>query len=82
MKTIRNLRGSWPSWCADIADNGQVVFIYIRHGEVRIGEGPTEEAASSAAVEVASGPGYAGVTDVVDALNVLRGRGYHYVTPR
>jgi len=77
---IRNLRGSWPQWCADL-DDGRAVFIYIRYGEVRVGVGDSEQTASYAAVEVRDGPEFAGVTDVLVALNVLRELGYHYVCP-
>lgn len=77
---IRNLRGSWPEWCADL-DDGQVVFVYIRYGEVRVGVGDTEQSASFAAIDCRSGDDFAGVVDVLVALNVLRELGYYYVCP-
>jgi hypothetical protein len=77
---IRNLRGNWPSWCADL-DDGRVVYIYIRYGVVRVGVGTSDTHASDVAEEVRSGDDYAGVTDVLTALNVLAEMGYHYACP-
>ena len=77
---IRNLRGSWPQWCANL-DDGRVVFVYIRYGGVRVGVEWTEQKASDVAEEVADGPEYAGVTNVLVALTVLQKQGYYYVCP-
>lgn len=77
---IRNLRGSWPNWCADL-DDGRVVFVYVRYGEARVGVGANENDASSVAEEVDEGDQYAGVTDVLVALTVLQRQGYYYVCP-
>jgi hypothetical protein len=77
---IRNLRGNWPNWCADL-DDGRVVFIYIRYGEVRVGVGTSDTHASEVAKIARSGDEYGGVTEVLTALTVLDEMGYHYVCP-
>jgi hypothetical protein len=78
MIIIRNLRGSWPTWTADL-DDGRKVFIYIRYGEIRIGVGVTREAARDAAEEVPNEWDLGGVSDCLDALVALRKHGYHFV---
>jgi hypothetical protein len=77
---IRNFRGSWPSWCADV-EGGETVFIYIRYGEIRIGVGNSEQEASDNAVEVPNEWGLGGVSDCTDALVALRKNGYNFVAP-
>ena len=77
---IRNFRGSWPDWFADL-DDGRFVYIRIRHGYVFVGVGATQELAMGASEEVKSSPDYAGVSDAVDALVILREQGYYYVSP-
>jgi len=77
---IRNLRGNWPEWCVDL-DDGRVVFIYIRYGEVRVGVGPSEVEASNVAEEVREGEKYGGVVGVFEALELLQELGYYYVCP-
>jgi len=77
---IRNFRGSWPNWVADL-DDGHFVFIYIRYGEVRIGRGPTVDEASEAAIEVENKWDLGGVSNCLDALVALQANGYYYVAP-
>ncbi|SRR5258708_30468965 len=77
---IRNLRGSWPNWFADLGD-GRTVYVRIRHGEFSVGVGKTKEEAESAAEVVNRHDSFAGVSDVVDALVGLRNRGFDYVCP-
>lgn len=78
--TIRNLRGAWPNWFADL-DDQRVVYVRIRFSQASVGIGASEEEAMTEAVVVREGDDYAGVTDVVDALIVLRDQGYFYVAP-
>lgn len=80
MTIIRNLRGSWPQWCVDL-DDGRIVAIYIRWGSVQIGIAATETEAFDKREEVRSSPDYAGVVDVLAALQVLQELGYYYVCP-
>lgn len=79
-KIIRNFRGSWPNWIADL-DDGRVVFIYIRWGEIRIGVGCDAEDASHEAEEVMNDRDLAGVSSALDALIELEKKGYHYCCP-
>ena len=78
MTIIRNLRGSWPTWYVDL-DDGRVLSIYIRHGVVDVGIARTQGGDWEAAGQVKAGPQFAGVTDALTALTVLRELGYHYV---
>jgi hypothetical protein len=71
MKLIHNFRGSWPNWSADVDGSGRI-DIRIRYGFCYISPPDAEEIEES-------GKQYAGVTDAVDAVNVLRNHGYHWV---
>jgi hypothetical protein len=77
---VRSLRGSWPEWYVT-TDDGTTVYVRIRHGEGWVGAGKSEEDASETATLRVEGPFYQGVTDVVDALRLLKMAGYHYVCP-
>lgn len=82
MKFIRNLRGSWPNWLADL-DGGGFVYCRIRRGDAFIGVGSTPYEADSNADRVAHGEdAYAGVSDDVDALVLLKRHGYYFCCPR
>ncbi len=82
MKFIRNLRGSWPNWLADL-DGGGFVYCRIRRGDAFIGVGSTPYEADSNADRVAHGEtAYAGVSDDVDALVLLKNHGYYFCCPR
>lgn len=78
---IRNIRGSWPQWYADL-DDGDTVYIRIRHGEVWIGQSDSEHEAYRRSKPVKTDDDkYMGVSDVVDALIELKENGYYYVCP-
>lgn len=80
MTIIRNIRGGWPQWHADL-DDGRVLYVRIRYGEFSVGVGKTEEEADGSSEVVNRHESFAGVTDVVDALVGLRNRGFYYVAP-
>ena len=80
MTIIRNIRGGWPNWYADL-DDGRVLYVRIRHGQFSVGLGKTADEAMDAAEVVNTHASFAGVTDVVDALVGLRNRGFYYVAP-
>jgi hypothetical protein len=75
---IRNLRGNWPTWTADL-DDGRKVIIYIQDGEVHIGVGATGIHAAAALKQVPNEWNFNGVSDCVDALIALRRHGYYFV---
>ena len=77
---IRNLRGSWPQFYADM-DNGDVVFIRIRHGYVWVGVGKTKGQAEGRSELVKSSADFCGVTGALEALEQLQERGFYYVPP-
>ena len=62
-------------------DSGEIVYIRIRHGEVSIGVGATEDIAMDNSECVKGSELYDGVSDAVDALFELRENGYHFVPP-
>jgi hypothetical protein len=77
---IRNIRGGWPNWLADL-DDGRFLYVRMRHGEFSVGLGKTAAEAQEAAEVVNDHVSFAGVSDVVDALVGLRNRGFDYVCP-
>ena len=78
---FRRLYGSWPEWFGEL-DGGGVVYVRIRQGQVWIGTGDTEDAASDNAELVKEDAReYFGVTEVVEALTELREKHYYFVPP-
>jgi hypothetical protein len=75
---VRNFRGRWPNWYANL-DDGQVLYVRIRHGRASLGLGTTEDAAIDNAKEIGEGPQFDGVTDAVDAVLLMRELGYYWV---
>jgi hypothetical protein len=81
MKFFRVLYGSWPNWYGEL-DDGDILYVRIRHGKVFIGTGKTEDTASDNADLIREGVAeYAGVTDIIEALIELREMGYYFVPP-
>jgi len=79
MKMFRKFWGSWPQWYGEL-DGGDIVYVRIRHGDVSIGTGATEEAAMDSAECIKENIlNYQGVTDTVEALSELREKGYYFV---
>jgi len=74
MKVVTNLGGHWPQWfgCLD----KQFVYVRIRHGEHSIGVGRSWMAAMNNAMVVGHSSETMGVSDIHNAIDVLRSNGY------
>jgi hypothetical protein len=77
---IRNIRGGWPNWLADL-DDGRVLYVHVRSGEFCLGLGQSKDEAMYNSGVVRHSEAFAGVTDVIDALVALRENGFYYVAP-
>jgi hypothetical protein len=71
---VIELAGSWPHWFGRIGM--RFLCVYIRCGSASIGTGASNAEALERLVEVESDPSLAGVTDIDDAVRVLRKHGY------
>lgn len=79
---FRKFWGSWPEWFG-LVDGGAIVYVRIRHGDVWIGEGATEEEASERAELMRTCVSdYVGVSEALAALTELQGKHYYFVPQR
>jgi hypothetical protein len=82
LKMFRKFWGSWPEWFG-LVDGGTIVYVRIRHGDVWIGEGATEQEASERAELIRTGVNdYVGVSEALDGLTELQGKHYYFVPQR
>lgn len=77
-KTITNLSGHWPQWQGDIGM--QFVHIRIRYGHCYIGVGNSHAEAQSKSKLFKESESLCGVTDMEDAVRMLREAGFKVET--
>ncbi len=79
---FRKFWGSWPEWFG-LVDGGAIVYVRIRHGQVWIGEGNSEQDASNKSELIREDDAlYMGVSEALDGLKELQEKLYYFVPQR